>query len=301
MAKQDQPRTIPGAKAPQNGPPVSSEAPAGHAPGPWWRRPGAVAGAIFLVLLGVYNVNGQFLFGNDAKPNVYLPAALLSGRGMSFTPSEYPFMFYWVYRSDLGEDLIQLVNSWDEQVPGHPFTFRQLREAGLLKLYQPKYYLVPSIRKTASGDPICVNTFGPGAGMTALPVFAVLHLAVGNDLREHPAALWYGAKFVGSLLVAGSAAFVFLTARAFTRTAPAVLIALAYGLGTGVWSTSSQTLWQHGPNEFFLAMGAYFLVRAERSWKHAAACGGRCRRRWRVGRPAWSWPWRPGYTCWCGA
>jgi hypothetical protein len=231
-----------------------------------------VAAVIFVVLLAAYLGNGQFLYGNDAKPNVFLPAALLSGRGMSFTPSEYPFMFHWVRRSETAWEGITFAH-WDQLAPGKPYTYRQLLDAGLLKLYEPKYYLVPSVRPPVDGNPIFVNTFGPGAGLTALPVFAVLHLAVGGDLRTHPAAMWYGAKVVASLLVAGSAVFVFLTARAFVTTAPAALIALAYGLGTGVWSTSSQTLWQHGPNEFFLAMGAYFLTRAERTWKHAAVCG----------------------------
>lgn len=271
MAKRDRQATDLIVKAPRSGQ-AASAPPAGEAPRRRWARPGAVAGAIFLGLLGVYHLNGQFLYGNDAKPNVYLPVALLGGGGMSFTPSEYPFMFYWVCDTPQGQVTYQF-NAWDEYVTGQPYTYRQLFHAGLLKLIQPKYYLVPSIRKTPQGEPICVNTFGPGAGMTALPVFAVLHLAVGGDLPSHPAAMWYGAKFAGALLVAGSAALVFLTARVFTTTAPAALIALAYGLGTGVWSTSSQTLWQHGPNEFFLAMGAYFLMRAETSWKHAAACG----------------------------
>ncbi|MCJ7543588.1 MAG: hypothetical protein MUP47_03315, partial [Phycisphaerae bacterium] len=271
MAKRDRQATNSNPKAPRSAQPLSAPPPT-DAPPRWWARPGVVAGAIFLVLLGVYNVNGQFLYGNDAKPNVYLPASLLSGGGMTFTAREYPFMFYWAYLTPQGPVTHQF-NAWDEPLDDQPVTYRQLFDAGLLKLIQPKYYLVPSVHKTPQGDPVCVNTFGPGAGMTALPVFALLHLAVGGDLRSHPVALWYGGKFVGSLLVAGSAAFVFLTARTFTKSAPAVLIALAYGLGTGVWSTSSQTLWQHGPNEFFLAMGAYFLTRAEASWKHAAACG----------------------------
>jgi hypothetical protein len=258
--------------SPSNARPPRDDPPAGAA-ARWWARPAVVAGAIFAVLLAVYNLNGQFLYGNDAKPNVYLPAALLSGGAMSFTPSEYPFMFHWVYRGERAWESTTF-DRWDRLVPGNPFTYRQLLEAGLLKLYEPKYYLVPSVRAPVDGNPIFVNTFGPGAGLTALPVFAVLHLVVEGDLREHPAAMWYGAKVASSLLVAGSAAFVFLTARAFVATAPAALIALAYGLGTGAWSTSSQTLWQHGPNEFFLALGAYFLVRSERGWKHAAACGG---------------------------
>jgi hypothetical protein len=234
-----------------------------------------VAGwGIFLVLLAIYHVNGDFLYGNDAKPNVYLPAALLKWGSLSFTPSRHPFMFFWGYRT--GQDQMTIDNSlrqWDDRVPGQPYTYRQLSQAGRLSLMGPKYYVVPSIRETAEGEPIFVNTFGPGAGLTALPLYTLLHAVLGGDLQSHPAALWYGGKFVAAVLVAGSAVFVFLTACAFTTVGRAVLIALAYGLGTGVWSVSSQALWQHGPNGFFLAMGTYFLVRAEASWRQAAWCG----------------------------
>ena len=272
MAKRDRQETLPSTQAPRDSRPSTEQAPGVGAAKRWWTRTGVLAAAIFVVLLAAYSVNGGFLYGNDAKPNVYLPSALLGGAGFTFTPSEYPFMFYWVCRTD--EDWVPvLIDAWDQSFKDQPYTYRQLLQAGRLRLYQPRYYLVRSNRMKASGEPVCVNTFGPGAAITALPVFAVLHLAVGGDLRAHPAVMWYGGKAVASLLVAGSAVFIFLTARAFTRTGPAALIALAYGLGTGVWSTSSQTLWQHGPNEFFLAMGAYFLTQAEKSWKHAAACG----------------------------
>jgi hypothetical protein len=39
------------------------------------------------------------------------------------------------------------------------------------------------------------------------------------------------------------------------------LIACIYALGTCVWSTASQTLWQHGPSLFFLSLGIMFLFR----------------------------------------
>ena len=103
---------------------------------------------------------------------------------------------------------------------------------------------------------------------------AVLRLACGN-LVDHPDALWYGAKFAASIMVAGSAAFIFLTAAAMTTVRRAALIAIAYGAGTCVWSTSSQALWQHGPNEFFLALGTYFLTRLAKggNWRQAAYAG----------------------------
>jgi hypothetical protein len=237
------------------------------------QRKAVVAAAIFLILLAAYHANVDFLYGNDAKPSVYLAATLLENGRLSFTPSQFPFMFVWGRLTEKNWVTDSNFGYWDQGVAGQPYTYRQLLESGGLKLFMPRYYIVPSIRTTAAGEKMYVDTFGPGAAMTALPVYALMHLVAGGDLLSQPALLWYGAKITASLLVAGSAVFIFLTACAFTTSARAALIALVYGLGTGVWSTSSQTLWQHGPNEFFLAMGTYFLIRAEMNWKHAAWCG----------------------------
>ena len=74
------------------------------------------------------------------------------------------------------------------------------------------------------------------------------------------------------MFVAGSAALLFLIALNFLNRKKALLIALAYGLGTCVWSISSQTLYQHGPNEFFIALGTYFLLMIDNKKYSAALC-----------------------------
>jgi len=196
--------------------------------------------------------------------------SLLNEGNLSFTPSEMPFMFVWKLQTT-GDARPVLLASWDEQVAGT--SAESLRRDGSLALDSERYYLLPSVRTDRpGGERQYVGTFGPGAGLTALPVFAVLHLVIG-DLADHPRLLWYGAKFVASALVAGSVAFVFLSARQYTTPRRALLIASAYGLGTCVWAVSSQTLWQHGANEFFLALGTYFLTRIGPQRHHAACCG----------------------------
>jgi Gpi18-like mannosyltransferase len=40
----------------------------------------------------------------------------------------------------------------------------------------------------------------------------------------------------------------------------ALLVAIAYGIGSCVWSISSQSLWQQSVNQFFLILGAYLLL-----------------------------------------
>ena len=117
-----------------------------------------------------------------------------------------------------------------------------------------------------------MNQYGPGAGLTALPLFAVMSLFTG-DLGSHPALLWYGGKFVAALCVAASVAVVFLALVELVGRTAALVIASAYGAGTCVWSVASQTLWQSGPNILFLALAAYCLLRIERSAWWAAGCG----------------------------
>jgi hypothetical protein len=225
---------------------------------------------LFAGLVGIYQANGDFTISHDATGNTYLPVRILTRGSCSFTPTDMPFMFLWVLRTPQGPVRVH-VSRWDETNDGVPFA--RLRENGKLRFVGPEYYLIPCDRTDpAIGDRTYANTFGVGAGLTALPLFAVLHVIVG-DLSANPRLLWYGAKLMASLLVAGSAVFIFHTVLLYTTLRRALLVAIAYGLGTCVWSISSQALWQHGPNEFFLAMGTFFLTRIGRGKAMAAACG----------------------------
>jgi len=226
-------------------------------------RDAAWGWALFVFLLAVYQINGDILPGNDAKPNTYLSLSLLGHGNLSFTPRETPFMFTWHLQTPAGRQTISF-NTWADTFRGQSAS--QLYDSGVLTFHEPRYFLVPTAR-----EGIYVSTFGPGPGLFALPVMAVLDIITG-DLAAHPKALWYGAKFAAALAVAASAVFVFLTALAFTSRWKALIVALAYGLGTCVWSTSSQALWQHGPNEFFLALGTFFLTRVGRGRRYAAFC-----------------------------
>ena len=170
-----------------------NNSPAGEKPKDRTRRPDPIArsgrrrifdshdGVISLLaglfLLLVYNVNGDFLPGNDAFASIYLPVNVLRGGGLSFTYTKFPIMF--IARSEPGKD----------GQPDPP---------------TPDYYLVPSIRTDpVTKERIYINTFGIGSGLSVLPVIATLALFV-DDLPRHPAVLWYGAKFAASLLVAAS-------------------------------------------------------------------------------------------------
>ena len=62
------------------------------------------------------------------------------------------------------------------------------------------------------------------------------------------------AKLAASLLTSAAVTIAFFTARRYTRTNRAWFIAFGLGVGTGYWSTISQTLWQHETAVFGLSL-----------------------------------------------
>jgi hypothetical protein len=118
-----------------------------------------------------------------------------------------------------------------------------------------KYYLTPSALPGR-----WVGTFGVGAGLTALPLLALVRVVAG-PLAAHPLLLWHASKLVAAACVAGAAAFVFLAAAAFTTQRRALAVAAVFAVGSCAWSIASQALYQHGPNMLFVAGGAWALVR----------------------------------------
>ena len=251
-------------------------------PKPSTGRDWAIAVGLLLGFLALYHLNGDFLPGNDATPNVCLPVGVLRDGSLAFTPEQWPSMFTWTLKTGGGDRAVR-VRSWDQEaeVPSaaadsspagsgaQHVTWGQLHSQGKLVLRQPEYYLVPSVEPGRRGY---VNQYGPGAGLTALPLFAVMSLFT-EDLASHTALLWYGGKFAAALCVAASVAVVFLALVELVGRTAALVIAVAYGAGTCVWSVASQTLWQSGPNVLFLALSAYCLLRIERSAWWAAGCG----------------------------
>jgi Dolichyl-phosphate-mannose-protein mannosyltransferase len=208
--------------------------------------------ALLAGLLAVYHANGDFLPGDDAKPHVYLAASLLREGNLTFTPREMPFMFHWSLRTPNGR-VPRALNDWSDEIDGQPA--RALLDAGALTVDRPQYYIVPTVHP---GE--YAGAFGIGAGLVAVPVLTLASLFAHRGALD-PGVLWYGGKLVAALCVAGSAVLVFRAALHLTSTRRALLVAIAYGLATNVWSLSSQQLYQHGPMELFLAAGALFIVR----------------------------------------
>jgi hypothetical protein len=223
------------------------------------RRPSAwVLGVLlFALLMIVYMANGTVQFGNDATSNVHLPLQVLEHRSVFFTPEQNPHMFTYQFRTPTGAKYGR-IRDWNAAYEGG--TLLSALRRGDLTFVDSYYYLVPTQH---SGK--YANTFGLGAGLVALPVFAAVKPFVPS-LEQRIGIQWQLGKIAAAAAVAGSAVFLFLAALARLPWLAAFLLALAYGTGTCVWSTSSQALWQHGPCELFLAMGAYFLLRKERRY-----------------------------------
>lgn len=246
----------------------SSRGPTGVDAGRLHRADAVIAAALVAAIAAVYLANGDVLPGNDATPNLYLAARIIEGQGLTFTPSSSPYLYDWTLPGRGGQARGR-INDLDQ--PAGSTTPRELYRTGVVVPVTP-YYLADSVRTDpATGERRAIGRFGFGAAVTAIPMLAVVR-AFAGDLLHHPEALWFGAKLTASLLVAVSAALVFVTCRRWLTVLPAIVLALAYALATPAWSTSSQSLWQHASNEFFLVVGVFALTRTKESaWASALA------------------------------
>jgi hypothetical protein len=113
-----------------------------------------------------------------------------------------------------------------------------------------------------------VSSYGAATGLFSLPFVAAVYPFV-DRLPDRADLLWLLGKLAASFGVAASAWLIFLIAAEHVRLFTAVVLALLYGVGTCVWSVSSQALWQHAPAEFFLALGMFALFRTVRDPAHA--------------------------------
>jgi hypothetical protein len=231
-----------------------------------------MAAGVFLVALLVYLATGPAApESHDAVPNAYIPVSLLGDGDLAFSPSEAPIMFLWRDPAARQPVVIE-VPSWRHAPAGSSESYGALYQQGRLALFAPRYYLAPTIRASSSGEPLYASVFGPAAGLTALPLAAAAS-ALGADLQDDPWSVARVAKWTAALLAAGSVAMVYLAAAGLTTPLRALLLAAVYGLGSCIWTTSAQSLWQQTPELFFLSLGALCVIRGEGAWIRGAAGG----------------------------
>ncbi|MGE0538278.1 MAG: hypothetical protein AB7O68_25170 [Pirellulales bacterium] len=214
---------------------------------------------LFLGLVACYHANRDVFPLADSQVSMLQAESLLHEGNFSLTKTEAASVLQWRLQDDREHTTIDVL-----YVDG---PLQALIEQAKLVEAAPSVYARPT--------PIpgtYINLFLPGAAVTAVPVFAVFEL-VGGPLHHQPGRLWFAGKWVSSLCVAGSAVYLFAATLGYLSRPQAMLLACAYGLGTDVWSMSSQSLWQHGPNELFLAMGVFHLTRIDRGVWHSMLCG----------------------------
>ena len=212
---------------------------------------------LFLVFFGVYSANPDFSILGDIRPSIYQALHILNKHEWTFTPASHPFLFQW--HSDSRKNDFRIYQ-WDPALKAQ-------YEAGTLKPVKCGYYVVAS-----SIPGRYVNFFGVGPALMLVPVYAVAQLLV-PDLAGNAWLSWFLCKETAAALVAGSAALIYLAALSLTKRRNALVIAVAYGLGTCVWSTCSQGMWQQTPNVFFLALGTLLFFRIEKARWLAVPCG----------------------------
>lgn len=83
------------------------------------------------------------------------------------------------------------------------------------------------------------------------------------DIRA-PRAPALMAALASSSLVALAVSLAFLTSRTHLSVRRSLLVAAGFGLGTGLWPTASQTLWQHESAILGLSLAVYAFVAIER-------------------------------------
>jgi hypothetical protein len=97
------------------------------------------------------------------------------------------------------------------------------------------------------------SAYSPVPAIAAAAVMWPLWAAGIVDVRA-PLAPNLMSALSGSFFVALAVALAFLLARLELTRARAVVVALAFGAGTGLWSTASQTVWQHETAIFGLTL-----------------------------------------------
>jgi hypothetical protein len=227
----------------------------------------AVSLLLWLSLLTIYQLDDSLVEEGDAVANVELPITLLRTGTLHFTPRLSPIVFMWKSSAPLVARNDFYVRSWHERHEGRAAGYWYA--TGHLRLNGARYFVVKSPVRDAY-----VCTFGVIAGLSMTPLAAVFAALHPDFIRSERLKL-SAAKLHASALIALSAMLIFWIGRRFARPRYALLVALAYGLGTCVWAVSSQTLWQQTVNVALLSGVTYAFIRIALDDSRGAriACG----------------------------
>ncbi len=108
-----------------------------------------------------------------------------------------------------------------------------------------------------------ISSYPLGGAVLAAPFYALARIA-GILKPDDWQSYRLTGKLAASFLVAMSAGVIFLCLSQLLPWSSALWLSLAYGLGTGAFSTASQGMWQHGPGMLCLSVALWAVVNLER-------------------------------------
>jgi hypothetical protein len=114
-----------------------------------------------------------------------------------------------------------------------------------------------------------VSFYPIGPALFAFPIYLPVWAWLSASGRATAADLFAVSpvteKISASMIAALTVVCVYLTLRRWISARAAFLASVGLGLGTSMWATASQMLWQHGPVALGIAAGAFFLSDPEKS------------------------------------
>lgn len=179
-----------------------------------------------LLLCGfVYNSNGKIMDSGDTYPARLIPFSIL----------------------------LDGTTTLDRYFAGEVGSAEELRRAPREKRMQ-YYYLQPRDGRLHSSYPITTPAL-----ITPLYAPVVWLRGEWTTADVHRIAP-IGEKLTASLIASLSVACMYLLLAALTTHRRALVLALAFGLATTTWTTSSQALWQHGTGVLFIVLTLALLA-----------------------------------------
>lgn len=107
-----------------------------------------------------------------------------------------------------------------------------------------------------------VSNYPVYPGIMASPLFAPF-VWIGMIEKNEGDLVWkYLSKLSGAVFTALSVLIFYLALKLLIGAQGALVLSMAYGLGTALWPVASQSLWQHGPSVFWWSVCFYSLIRA---------------------------------------
>ncbi len=194
---------------------------------------------IGLLCLVIYNVNLRSISTGDNYPARYLPLSLWKHASLTLDPI-----------ADLVAQGIEL-----------PTKSGEIAHAGWV-VKSPNGHLI-SLYPIAT--PVLVSPL-------YLPAIAYLN-HVGWSPEQIDFVARFMEKLVASLIAAVSVALLYLVLLRQCSNRAAVMLSLAYGLGTSTWVISSQALWMHGLAQLLVTCGLWLATRDHSTPRNALALG----------------------------